>query len=134
MLLLDTSVLVHAFTGPKTGSPALLRLIEEDGEMLKVSTLVLFEWLRGNRTPEEIGVQEALLPAALALPFGSEEAAVAAGIYHSLPLARGREVDIAIAATAIRHEATLWTHNPKDFEDIPGLSLWRRLGCPPALG
>jgi predicted nucleic acid-binding protein len=37
--------------------------------------------------------------------------------------ARGREVDIAIAACAVVHNARLWTLNPSDFKDIPNLKL-----------
>ena len=36
---------------------------------------------------------------------------------------RGREIDIAIAACAIAHDAQLWTVNPADFKDIPNLGL-----------
>jgi len=36
---------------------------------------------------------------------------------------RNREIDIAIAATAISHDATLWTLNARDFSDVPGLQL-----------
>ena len=36
-----------------------------------------------------------------------------------------REIDIAIAACAIRHEAALWTLNTADFADIPGLRLYQ---------
>jgi predicted nucleic acid-binding protein len=34
-------------------------------------------------------------------------------------------MDIAIAACAIEHRAALWTLNERDFEDIPGLMLYR---------
>ena len=37
--------------------------------------------------------------------------------------ARGREIDIAIAACAVVHTAHLWTLNPADFEDIPDLKV-----------
>jgi predicted nucleic acid-binding protein len=33
-------------------------------------------------------------------------------------------MDLAIAACAIAREAELWTLNPADFEDIPGLRLY----------
>jgi predicted nucleic acid-binding protein len=36
---------------------------------------------------------------------------------------RGREIDLAIAATAMVRDAELLTLNPKDFGDIPGLRL-----------
>ena len=97
----------------------------EQGRQVGLSSLVVFEWLRGIRTPGQNMAQEALFPAAAALPFGPEEAEVAARLYRSLKRPRGREIDIGIAATAIRHEAHLWTLNSKDFADIPGLSLWR---------
>jgi predicted nucleic acid-binding protein len=32
-------------------------------------------------------------------------------------------VDLAIAACAIVHGAALWTLNPQDFKDVPGLEL-----------
>jgi predicted nucleic acid-binding protein len=38
---------------------------------------------------------------------------------------RQRQADLAIAACAIRHGASLWTLNPADFADVPGLSLYR---------
>ena len=38
--------------------------------------------------------------------------------------ARGREVDIAIAAHAIVRQCSLWTLNAEDFEDLPGLRLY----------
>jgi predicted nucleic acid-binding protein len=83
--------------------------------------LVLYEWLRGPRARQEIADQEALFPASAALPFGPEEAALSAELYRTVRRARAREIDLAIAACAIRHEAELWTLNPRDFADIPGL-------------
>jgi predicted nucleic acid-binding protein len=37
--------------------------------------------------------------------------------------ARGREIDLAIAATAIIRNASLWTLNTADVQDIPNLQL-----------
>ena len=67
--------------------------------------------------------QEKLFPSAAAIPFGHNEAALAAKLYRQAPRARSREIDIAIAACAIVHEAALWTLNRDDFKDIPGLAL-----------
>jgi len=36
---------------------------------------------------------------------------------------RGRELDLAVAASAMVHGAAIWTLNPGDFRDIPGLRL-----------
>lgn len=87
-------------------------------------TLVLYEWLRGPRLPEELAAQEGLFPSAIAIAFGPAEAARAAQLYVSLPRARGREIDLAVAACALTHDARLWTLNHRDFQDLPGLQLY----------
>jgi len=87
-------------------------------------TLVLYEWLRGPRGQAELEAQEALFPAAETLPFGVAEARIAADLYRELPRPRGREVDLAIAACALSHDAMLWTLNPNDFGEVRGLRLW----------
>ena len=120
---LDTSVLVDALTGPRHSLAPLERTIAA-GHVLAASTLVLYEWLRGPRTDDELADQEALLPAATAREFGASEAARAARMYRSLNRARGRDMDIAIAACAIEHGARLWTLNPDDFRDLAGLELY----------
>lgn len=121
MIVLDTSVLVDALTGPKRSAPALRGVIER-GERLAVPALVLYEWLRGPRQPRELEAQEALFPSAAAIPFGTAEAAAAARLYGTVARPRGRELDLAIAACALAREATLWTLNTADFADLPGLT------------
>ena len=122
MIVLDTSVLVDALSGPRRSAAALRREIER-GERLLVPSLVLYEWLRGPRLPEEMAVQEALFPAATSLPFGPAEAVRAAQLYVTLPRRRGREIDLAIAACALVVRARLWTLDARDFRDVPGLEL-----------
>ena len=122
MIHLDTSVLIDALTGPKRSAPLLRGWIDRRERVL-LSALVLYEWLRGPRHPQEIEVQEALFPAAAAVAFGPEEAALAADLYRALRRPRGRELDLAVAACAITHGAALWTLNRRDFRDIPALRL-----------
>lgn len=122
MIQLDSSVLIDALTGPKRSGPPLRRLIEK-GERIRLSALVVFEWRRGPRTPEEIDDQDALFPTTECIPFGPEEALRAAECYRHVKRGRGREIDIAIASSAIVHDTRLWTLNPADFRDIPDLKL-----------
>ena len=123
MIVLDTSVLIDALAGPRRSSPALRRAIE-GGERIVLPSLVLYEWLRGPRRPAELEAQEALFPAAAAVPFGSVEAARAAQLYLAVPRPRGREIDLAIAACALILGARLWTLNPRDFRDVLRLELY----------
>ncbi|HSL82075.1 MAG TPA: type II toxin-antitoxin system VapC family toxin [Thermoanaerobaculia bacterium] len=122
MIVIDTSALVDSLTGPKRSAPKLRSLVEV-GHRPAIPTLVLYEWLRGPRLPEELEAQEALFPREQALPFGADEAARAAALYQELPRSRGREIDLAIAAHALERGASLWTLNRQDFADVPGLDL-----------
>jgi predicted nucleic acid-binding protein len=124
VIFLDTSLLIDALTGPMRSTPALRGAVNA-GERILLPSLVLYEWLRGPRLPYELAAQESLFPSETAIPFGWQESALSAKLYRSLPRARGREIDLAIAACAITREAALWTLNPADFKDIPGLRLYR---------
>ena len=94
-------------------------------EQIVISSIVLFEWLRGPRLKQEIEAQEALFPSADAAAFGSVEAQIATELYKTVKRPRGREADLAVAACALANDASLWTLNAKDFGDVPGLILWK---------
>jgi predicted nucleic acid-binding protein len=123
VIVLDTSVLVDAFTGPRASLAAMSRAIGDGGRVL-VPALVHFEWLRGPRESSELAFQEALFPAATALPFTDAEAPVAAALHRSVLSPRGRDVDLAIAAHALVLGAEVWTLNVRHFADVPGLRLY----------
>jgi len=123
MIVLDTSVLIDALTGPKRSAPALRRAIA-DGERIVIPSLVLFEWLRGPRLIPELEAQEALFPRRQAVPFGERQAGIAAELYARVARPRGRDIDLAIAACAIARAGALWTLNRDDFSDLPGLDLY----------
>ncbi len=118
----DTSPLVDALTGPRRSLDALIALTDQ-GHRLMLSTIVLYEWLRGPRTAVELAVQEELFPSEAAVPFGVAEAVLAARLYKKVPRSRGRELDLAVAACALVAGGALWTLNPADFRDIPNLRL-----------
>jgi predicted nucleic acid-binding protein len=122
VIIVDTSALIHSLTGPKRSASRLRDFIDA-GERLVLPTLVLYEWFRGPRLPEELAAQDALFPHDQALEFGVDEAQTASRLYREIDHARGREIDIAIAAHAFTRDASLWTLNTQDFADIPGLAL-----------
>jgi predicted nucleic acid-binding protein len=121
---LDTSVLVDVFSRPFRSQLALRALIAGE-HRIAISTPVLYEWLRGPRLETEKADQEAALPATGAVEFDHACAQTAARLYRMMKRARGRETDIIIAACALEHGAALWTLNPEDFADMPGLTLYR---------
>jgi predicted nucleic acid-binding protein len=92
-------------------------------EPLAISSIVLFEWLRGPRLKEEIEAREIMFPRTDVVSFAAVEAEFAADLYKTVKRPRGREADIAIAACALAHGADLWALNKADFKDIPGLQL-----------
>jgi predicted nucleic acid-binding protein len=119
---LDTSALVDAICGSRRS----LRVLDEitaRGDRPLISTIVLYEWLRGPRTRAELLAQEELFSRADAVPFGPLEADMAAKIYTRVSRPRSREFDIAVAACALVHGGALWTLNRDDFQDIPDLRL-----------
>jgi predicted nucleic acid-binding protein len=118
----DTSALVDALTGPRRSLDTLMRLTDE-GHRLGLSAIVLYEWLRGPRTRVELAAQEELFPSERSVSFGPAEAAMAAKLYKRVTRARGREIDIAVAASALANGAAVWTLHPDDFREIPDLRL-----------
>jgi predicted nucleic acid-binding protein len=120
---LDTSALIAALATPRPAADALDRA-GAAGHRLVISTPVLFEWLRGPRTAWELRAQESLIPESHLVDFDPDIARRAARIYGQLRRSRHRDIDIAIAACAIEHNAALWTLHVDDFSDIPGLRLY----------
>lgn len=119
---LDTSALIDALASPHRALDELAALIN-DGHRPMLSAIVLYEWLRGPRKKGELAAQESLFPSDHAVAFGPTEAAVAARLYATVKHPRGREIDLAVAACALVHNAAVWTRNREDFRDVPDLRL-----------
>lgn len=57
------------------------------------------------------------------LPFTSREVAAYSAIIAAKGFSRRLVVDRMIAATALAHNLTLATLNPRDFLNVPGLTV-----------
>lgn len=123
LIHLDTSVLVDAFAGARKSMPAVLKATDA-GDVVAFSTLVLYEWLRGPRKSSELEAVERFFAGQFLPSFGEREARTAATLYRSVSGSRRRPADLALAACAVENGASLWTLNPKDFRDIPGLTSY----------
>jgi predicted nucleic acid-binding protein len=127
LIHVDTSVLVDAFTGPRR-SLGRFEKVTRAGEVVTFCTVVLYEWLRGPRTDDEVETVNAFFQTERVAAFREREAKTAATLYRQVKRARQRQADLAIAACAIEQGASLWTLDAEDFDDIAGLTLFR----PPA--
>jgi tRNA(fMet)-specific endonuclease VapC len=126
MLMLDSNTISYYFRGDPLVVPRLRALSPAD---VGVPAIVEYELRYGLlRLPPEaadprLAALGALLRPMQLLPFDSECALHAARIRVELEAA-GTPIgphDMLIAATALRHQATLVTRNVREFSRVPGL-------------
>jgi tRNA(fMet)-specific endonuclease VapC len=126
MLILDSNTICYYFRGDPQVVPRLQALRPVD---LGVPAMVEYELRYGllrlpqaAAGPRLAALAQLLRPLQL-LPFDSECAAQAARLRVDLE-ALGTPIgphDTLIAATALRHQATLVTRNVREFSRVPGL-------------
>ena len=126
MFILDTNTLIYFFKGVGEVSRHLLSTPPVE---IGLPTIVLFELEVGigkSKSPEKRRAQlHEFASMIMVFPFGREEASSAALIRIRLE-AKGFPIgpyDVLIAATAMANNATLITHNKKEFERIEGLNI-----------
>lgn len=125
MILLDTNILVSYLNG----SPGIAQQLAQHLGEVAIPSLVAAELYYGAsasaRAPENLEKLERLFRSIPIVNFDLD-AARAFGTLKSALRQLGRptgETDAWIAAIALTHNATLVTHNTKDFARIPGLRL-----------
>lgn len=126
MLILDSNTISYYFRGEPQVVARLQALRPTDvGVPAIVEYELRYELLRlpqGAANPRMAALAQLLRPMQ-SLPFDSECAAHAARIRTDLEAA-GTPIgphDTLIAATALRHQATLVTRNSREFSRVPGL-------------
>ena len=126
MYVLDTNTLLDYFRG--RGNVAKNLLATPPGEVALPAVAAYEVWVGvlGSRNAERRQTQyEQFLAAVAVLPFDAIASRCAAEIRHELE--RGGKgigpLDTLIAATAVANNATLVTHNVREFERVRGLRL-----------
>lgn len=131
MLALDTNILIAL----QKLEPQAVRHYQWAlaNDVVAVPAIVRYEARRSLLKPEHtrrLQRLDVLLSGHVILEFDREAADIAALLHHQLREAGILidDADLLIAATALRHGATLVTRNTNHFQSIPGLHLadWRQ--------
>ena len=116
--LLDSNIIVYLTMN--SNENVTRRAGECDDGDLVTSAIAYAEVAYGslNEQPPAIEQLQAFVEEVQVLNFDYK----AALAYATLPFKRG-SFDRLIAAHALSHDLTLFTHNEKDFADVPGLRV-----------
>jgi tRNA(fMet)-specific endonuclease VapC len=126
MYILDTNTLIYYFKGQGRVAQNFAVIPPQE---IAVSTVVLFELQVGiaksNSPAKRIQQVQQLLNQVNLVMFDSDAALAAATIRAQLEQ-QGTPIgpmDVLIAGTAVSLQATLVTHNVKEFSRVPGLAI-----------
>jgi tRNA(fMet)-specific endonuclease VapC len=126
MFVLDTNTVIYFFKGSGNVPQTLLGKSPKD---IGIPTIVLFELevgvAKSGSSSKRIKQLQDFVAIVQILPFGIKEARAAASIRARLE-ERGIGIgpyDILISGTALAHQATLVTHNIKEFSRIQNLQI-----------
>jgi tRNA(fMet)-specific endonuclease VapC len=126
MYVLDTNTLIYYFKGQGQVAQNLANVPPQE---IGISTIVLFELQVGiakSTSPAKRTQQlQQLLSRVNLVPFDRDSAVAAATIRAQLeqqgtPIG---PIDVLIAGTALACQATLVTHNVKEFSRVSGLAI-----------
>jgi tRNA(fMet)-specific endonuclease VapC len=123
MIIADTDVLVDFLRGRGEGAHRVA--IELDTKALATTAITAFELRSGARTARQRKAIDTLLAAMTVLPFGPDEARIAAEVRQQLE-SEGQPIGMAdymIAAVCIGSDGVLVSRNRKHFERIERLKL-----------
>ncbi len=126
MIVADSDYLIDFLRGRGEGARRVE--LELGSASFATTSITAFELRSGARTATHRRDVETLLAALTILPFGEEEARLAADIRQQVE-AQGRPIGMAdylVAATCIATDSVLLTRNRKPFERVPGLRLGAR--------
>jgi len=122
MIIADSDVLIDFLRG---GGEAARVAVELESRSFGTTAVTAFEIRSGARTARQKSAVDTLLDAMTILPFGPEEAQVAAEVRQQVE-SQGLPIGMAdcmIAAICISNDGVLLTRNLKHFERVKALRL-----------
>ena len=122
MIIADSDVLIDFLRG-RGVAPRIAAELES--RSVGTTAVTAFEIRSGARTARQRSAVDTLLEAMTILPFGPEEAQVAAEVRQQVE-SQGQPIGMAdymIAAICISNDGVLLTRNLKHFERVKGLRL-----------
>lgn len=123
MMIADSDVLIDFLRG--RGEWARRIALELESRSFATTSVTAFEIRSGARTARQRAAVDTLLEAMTILPFGPDEARIAAEIRQQVE-SRGEPIGMAdylIAAVCIANGGVLLTRNRKHFERVAGLKI-----------
>ncbi|MDQ2787075.1 MAG: type II toxin-antitoxin system VapC family toxin [Chloroflexota bacterium] len=131
--LLDANIIIRSLNGDPDTIQLLVTLARQSDDSICVSTVTQMEVWEGVHRAADPAMMEQEYERFFAdlaiLPFDSDIAKCAAKLRYDLRQqsirTRERAIDLQVAATALFHGLALVTYNTQDFDDIPGLNLYR---------
>jgi tRNA(fMet)-specific endonuclease VapC len=123
LIIADSDVLIDFLRGHEEGARRVA--LELETRSFATTAITAFEIHSGAHSTKQRKAVDTLLEAMIILPFGPEEARMAAEIRKQLE-SKGEPIGMAdymIAAVCIANRGTLLTRNTKHFERVEGLTL-----------
>lgn len=131
MIVADSDILIDFLRGRGEGARRVA--IELETRSFGTTAITAFEIRSGARTARQRRSVDTLLDAMVILPFGPEEARIAAELRQQVER-EGQPIgmaDLMIAAICIVADGVLLTRNRKHFERVKGLKLSGRAAGEP---
>jgi predicted nucleic acid-binding protein len=123
MILCDTNILIDFFKDDETVKKGLHKIGSAE---LAVSVITIGELYYGARDKTELAKIQKRLASLKQVELDPEISIIFLELMEKYVLSHRLSLpDALIAATALRHNVSLYTLNLKDFKYIPGIKLYK---------
>ena len=130
MILMDTNICVAHLNGDSRVAQPMRQHASEITVPSLVAAELFYGFEKSARATDNLPRLKQFLQAVRVVDFDLATAEVVGRIKNQLDRIGKRtgEMDVLIAAVAVRHDALLVTNNQRHFENVPGLKLdnWLR--------